>query len=245
MLAAAGPGGQQSLPPGFREPTDQFWASPWVFDQRGSPLRALHNAMRQTFGGPFEIRLDDGSRGTLRVESRPCVPGDDCEPVDCGCPLDYESYWVEVVDARGERAARMHLWAAYGVFDVVPVDLVGGPGDELIIVRIPAHASPPVGHDLKIWQLGRTKPVDLLEPVPVAGLFDTQPIGCAQWRMRLVVDLASAKPRAVSLRSEFAARPRPGGTTICRLIDDAVARHASLQRGHVLRFERGRYRPAQ
>lgn len=39
----------------------------------------------------------------------------------------------------------MHLWAAYGMFDIVPVNLVDGPGDELVIVRVPLHESPPIG----------------------------------------------------------------------------------------------------
>jgi hypothetical protein len=32
----------------------------------------------------------------------------------------------------------------------VPVDLVDGPGEELIVVRIPAHSSPRADLDLKI-----------------------------------------------------------------------------------------------
>jgi hypothetical protein len=234
---------KQTVLEGFRGLTGEFWAPPWVFDQRGSPVRALHNAAGQTRSGPLQIQLDDGSRGTLRVESKPCADGDDCEPFDCGCPLKEESYWIEIVNARGERVSRLHLWAAHGIFDIVPVDLVDGPGEELIIIRIPAHASPPAGHDVKIWKLGQAKPVELLEPIAVAGLFETELIGCARWRTNLVVDLASAKPRAVALRADFAARaPEGRGTAACRLNAQEVERQTSLKRGDVLRFEGGRLR---
>ena len=54
-------------------------------------------------------------------------------------------------------------------FDLVPIDLVDGSGDELVIVRIPGHASPPLGIELRIWKLGATFPVDLVEPLRVAG----------------------------------------------------------------------------
>ena len=245
ILAATGGGrAQRPLPPGFDMLTDAFWGTPWVFDAAAMALPAAHYAIGRTTTSPLSIRLDDDTRGTLRAESRPCAPGDDCEPFDCGCPLDDESFWVEVVDGRGESVARMHLWAAYGIFDIVPVDLVGGPGDELVIVRIPAHASPPVGHDLKIWSLGRTKPVDLVERIKVAGLFDTQPIGCARWRMRLVIDVTAVKPRNVSFESRFAARRGTAASSAaCWLPDTELTRHASLKRGYMLRFDQGRYRP--
>ena len=73
------------------------------------------------------IRLDDGSLGTRRVETRPCGAGEDCGPYDCGCPVEHDSYWIEITGADGRVVSRMHLWAAYGAFQVVPVDIVDGP----------------------------------------------------------------------------------------------------------------------
>src|SRR6185503_3067040 len=105
----------------------------------------------------------------------------------------------EVTDGRGGLVARMHLWAAYGKFQIVPIDLVDGPGDELLIVRVPAHASPPVGYDLKIWKIGQTKPVELGGSERVANLLITFPIGCARWRTFLSIDSTEAKPRSIAL----------------------------------------------
>jgi hypothetical protein len=78
-------------------------------------LPALHNTMGALTNRPLPIRLDDGTTGTVRVESRPCTAADDCEPFDCGCPLPYESYWIDVDDSVGRTVAHLHLWAVYGV----------------------------------------------------------------------------------------------------------------------------------
>lgn len=240
FLPATGMGVRQRLPNGFRDLTDKFWASPWVFDTRGVALRRLHNSMGQIRNGPMPIRLDDGSDGALRVQAKECEPGEDCEPFDCGCTGRNESFWIEVVDREDNVVARMHLWAAYGEFDIVPVDLIEGPGDELMITRIPAHSAPPYGFDLKIWKIGRTKPVALIEDHQVAGVFATDSIGCARWRTNLFVNENAPKPRAVALRGEFAADLTEPGT--CWLDKRETTRHAALEQGHTLRFENGQYR---
>ena len=98
-------------------------------------------------------------------------------PFDCGCPLEREdSYWIEVADGRGRAVARMHLWAAYGKFQIVRSISIDGPGDELLIVRVPAHSSPPAGYDLKIWKIGETKPVELGGSERVANPLITYPL---------------------------------------------------------------------
>ena len=227
----------QPLPPGFVSLDQSFWDGPWAFAVGGptqGPLPALDNSTGQPANGPIRIRLDDGSGGTLRVESRACAPSEDCEPFDCGCPLEREdSYWIDVADGRGRAVARMHLWAAYGKFQIVPVDLIDGPGDELLIVRVPAHSSPPAGYDLKIWKIGRTKPVEIGASERVAKLLDSNPIGCARWRTLLSIDPAEAKPRAIALRTEF-------GSTPCCRIETEEANLAGMRRGQVLRFDSGR-----
>jgi hypothetical protein len=125
------------------------WEGPWVFSRGGSnpvPFPAIAHRSMELTDGPIPIRLDDGSIGTLRTESRECVPGDDCEPYDCGCTGGaVESVWIEVRNLADQLVTRMHLWASYGDYQIVPVDLVDGPGDELMIFRIPNHASPPIG----------------------------------------------------------------------------------------------------
>jgi len=200
-------------------------------------LPALDNSSGQLANGPVRIRLDDGTDGALRVESRPCGPSDDCAPFDCGCPLERDSYWIAVSDARGRSVARLHLWAAYGKFQIVPVDLIDGVGDELLIVRVPNHSSPPIGYDLKIWKLGPAKPIELGGSERVANLLGTRPIGCARWRTFLSIDRTEAKPRSITLRTDF------GSTPCCRIAAEEADLVAGLRRSHVLRFdaERGKY----
>jgi len=50
------------------------------------------------------------------------------------------------------------------------------PGDELLIVRLPADSSPPAGYDLQNWRTGQAKPVELGGGERVAELFDSNPI---------------------------------------------------------------------
>ena len=232
------PGAEQTTA-GFAELTDAFWTQPWVVDQRGSPLSSLRHT-RPFSGEQIAIRLDDGRRGRLRVSVGPCATPAECEPFDCGCPLKDESYWIEIINADGVRIARQHLWAAYGDFDIMPVDLVDGPGDELIIVRVPGHSSPPAGHDMKIWQLRPSKVIDLVVPTAVAGLLESRPMGCARWRAQLIVDSAAQKPRALMQRVEFAMPfSSRADAPACGLTAAGKERHAALSRSAALSYGRG------
>jgi hypothetical protein len=243
VLLLALPIGQpaaEQTPAGFAELTDVFWTQPWLVDQRGSPVSSLRHTMHPSSGEQIAIRLDDGRRGTLRVSAGSCATPAECEPFDCGCPLKDESYWVEIMDAEGVQIARQHLWAAYGDFDIMPVDLVDGPGDELIIVRVPGHSSPPAGHDLKIWQLRANKVIDLVGATAVAGLLESRPMGCARWRAQLIVDSAAPKPRALTQRAEFA-MPFSSRTDApaCELTADGKERHTALSRSTAPSYRRG------
>jgi hypothetical protein len=142
-----------------------------------------------------------------------------------------------VDDSLGRTVAHLHLWAAYGVFDIVAVDLVDDPGDELMIIRVPAHASPRVGPELKIWKLAPTNPVDLLDRLAVAGWLGTKKgaVSCAGWRTSLSVNPMGAKPRSIALLGEFAGID-------CDLNKQGSDRVATLKRGQVLHFQRGKYR---
>ena len=132
--------------------------------------------------------------GTLRTEARECLESEDCSPYDCGCTGgELESVWVIVEDARHRTVARMHLWASYADYQIVPVDLIDGPGDELLIFRIPNHASPPIGFDVKIWKVGRRKAVELGSPERVAAHMPTYPFSCALYRTFFTVDMASGQ----------------------------------------------------
>ena len=125
------------VPPGFRVLDDTFWEGPWVFpsvNRSRITLPRLHNSFDGGELGPVSFRLDDGSIGTLRVESEKCNGPSDCAS---------EGFTIAVDDANGRSVARFPFWAAYRNFDVVPVDLIDGIGDELVIIRRPAHSAPP------------------------------------------------------------------------------------------------------
>jgi hypothetical protein len=232
-----------ALPPGFRVLDDTFWEGPWVFSSVGSSpsaLPRLHNSRGERVNGPVPFRLDDGSTGTLRVRSDPSEP--------CGSAADIclaEIFWIDIEDEAGGTVAHWRLSAAYGVFDLVPIDLVDGSGDELVIVRIPGHASPPLGIELRIWKLGATVPVDLVEPLRVAGYLDTveRAVPCVRWRVHLLLDPLVGKPRRISLVGEFAVEVDPSDPTwSCHLNRRGANGAAALRRGENLRFSDGRYR---
>ena len=104
----------------------------------------------------------DNTRGTLQVVAKPCERGDDCNPYDCGCIKPEESFWIEIRRPNGQLLVRQHLWAAYEQFQIFALDITGGIGDELLIARVPGHASPPHGWELKIWNLTRRSPSERL-----------------------------------------------------------------------------------
>ena len=182
-----------------------YWSRPWAFSvtrSRTRPLAYINNRFSDA-SGSLSVVLDDGRRGKLTVEARPCDPDRDCDRLaDCGCFAE-DSYWLDVADRQRRVVARVHLWAAYGVFMVAAVDLVDGPGDELVILRVPNRGSPPVGLDMKISTVHQEEPELLFDSdSKVAGLFWPT---CAGFRTTVSVDLESPKPRDLTLQTEFGA----------------------------------------
>lgn len=237
----------QRIPAGFEKLDDEFWNGPWVYSSGKQPaaIAGLHHAMGKASTGPMPIRLDNGSIGALHVTAGPCT-ADECGPDDCGC-FAADSFWIDVSDSLGRSVARLHLWAAYGHFDVIPVDLIDAPGDELLIIRSPGRAAPPLGPDLKIWTLGSTKPTDLIprksdeDLVFLAGRLRTVEgaIPCASWRTRLSVNLDEPKPRWITRRAEFAAHDWPQS---CHLSEEGKKEMTAVKRHQVLVFADGAYR---
>jgi hypothetical protein len=237
FLAAAllqGDVGQEALrqactaprPTGVAPLDDGYRSRPFVFDaiDPSRPLASLRRMnMREPQVESTTIRLDDGTVGRLRAVSEPCT-GAECQPEDCGCPSATDGFFVEVSGPDGRRIARWHLWAAYGIFQLVPVDLVGGPGDEIIAIRVPAHASPPIGFDIKVWTLTGSTVTELApSDVFVERALATFPFACARWKDTLVVDGRSAKPRAIELR------PAIGMSECCQVINPRDFGDADLQ----------------
>src|SRR5688572_11096254 len=136
-----------------RQDEPRFGRGPWIFLQRGdgAAVPAL-TLWGDWAGGIGQMRLDDGRIGNVSVKHATCKPPERCEPIDCGC-LATDRYRVTVSDPFGAIVASTDVWAAYGDFHIVPFDLVDGPGDELLIVRVLGRSAPPKGHDLKILQI--------------------------------------------------------------------------------------------
>ena len=212
------------------------WDRPWALARTPTGISALP-VFDHGWGktpAPLSIGLDDGTRGTLSVVQRRCAKGEDCSPYDCGCTGGNESYWIEVHRRDGRLVGRKHLWAAYDRFQIVAVDLIDGPGHELLIARIPAHASPPIGWDLKIWRVAPQmtevgEMTHLNRPLPSATF------SCAWWMARLTVDSTAPKPRAFSVNAEF-------GRTDCCKLTAAETLVAELRRPHTLQFDVTRQR---
>ena len=114
------------IPAGFQRLDNSFWEGPWVFTSRKAdePVLRWHNddLRRRTAKQPIPFHLEDGTIGTLRVYAAPCLKTADCGSPrdDCGC-FDGESYWIDVLHSSGRVVAHLHLWAAYGVFDLCPL----------------------------------------------------------------------------------------------------------------------------
>lgn len=225
-------------PSGFRAfaTRDGVWDRPWAFSRtKGqlATLRRFHHSGSKPLG-PTPIQLDDGTRGTLRVIARRCGRDEDCSPYDCGCTIADESFWIEVRRANGDLVLRKHLWAAYERFEIVAADLLGGRGDELLIVRIPAHASPPIGWDLKIWNLA--SPGSEIGTMHASAWFGgAVPYSCAWWMATAIIDTDAPKPRPIHLEVDFAA------ADCCRLNAATVEDVAGMRRPHALRYD-GRMR---
>jgi hypothetical protein len=206
------------------------WDKPWALARTPTGTSALRifDHGREKSPSPLPVQLDDGTRGTLSVVQRQCQKGEDCSPYDCGCIGRNESYWIEIHHRDGRLVGRKHLWAAYDRFQIVAVDLIDGPGDELLIARIHAHASPPTGWDLKIWRVAPQMTevggmTHLNQPLP------SVTFSCAWWMARLTVDSTTSKPRTLSVNAEF------GRQDCCKLIA-AEKLIADLRRPHTLRF---------
>jgi hypothetical protein len=198
------------------------WTRPWVDtrEAQNATLPALkHGSPGSDQMGPIPVRLDDGSIAAMTVAPGPCGPQDAClgPREDCGC-FETDSFWIRIATSGGSEIKRLHFWAAYGVFVVVPVDLVDGAGDELLIFRMRGRGAPPLGHDIKIWSIDQAMkipavgvPRELASSERVSGWLPiqrtTRATPCVRWKMTFTVDRSIAKPLPVGLHLEFGATP--------------------------------------
>ena len=224
--------------------SDSIWKGSWVFETRGTQRSAI-GALDNTQGshqsvGPISIHLEDGTIGSISAIAGSCGPQDFCSGSrdDCGCFED-DSYWILISDANDRQIKRLHLWAAYGLFQIVPVDITGGPGDELLIFRVPAHSAPPIGYDIKIWQIDREMPLELANNEHVAGHLPAvaMAVSCSFWRTLFFVNPDTAKPHPLSLQIDVTVSPD------CPASETALIKVDRLQPGELLRFDsiKGKY----
>lgn len=221
-------------PAGFGELDEVVWSAPWVHaaGPPHKPLPSMHFD-GHTLSGSNTVKLDDGRSGTLKVDARPCAPPEPCAAQDCGC-FAHDSFWISVLDPTGRVVASRHLWAAYGFFDTVAVDLIDGPGDELFVIRSPGRGAPPIGRDLKILSVSSERQIllsDGAEPVWLAQNIGSTPVACARWRSRLEVDLTESKPRVLTLITNVGAAP------CCRVFDEEQRSLPIVRARRVLRFD--------
>lgn len=211
----------------------RFGTGPWIFTQRaGASTAAATSRYNGRLSTPLSVRLDDGTVATVSVTPAPCGAGETCDSADCGC--HNADRFLLTVARPDQEIARTHLWAAYGTFDVVANDLVGGMGDELLIVRALGRSAPPNGLDLKILQIQETRLIELLDSEQVAGNLGGTPMVCGQWRSRVTIDADGSKPRGLSIVNDVIV------PTSCTLYNprDAVTRRAEVRQ---LGFAAGRY----
>src|SRR6185436_15253147 len=195
---------QSRIPSGFRATDDiaAFWDPPWVQARIGGG--SFRPIALQIGLGTYEpsgywsrpIRLDNGTTGTLRVS------------LYSSLPRDWEHARIQLRNPDDTIRTEFEMYPAYGQLNIVPIDLVGGPGDELIVVAIKTHASPPVGHHLTVWRISTPMPELISERFEVSNLFFSDLIGCARWKSMATVDLDATKPRSIVLQAQFAASTR-------------------------------------
>jgi hypothetical protein len=192
---------------GFVDRDDVSWSGPWVFQTvagKQSPLpwvgeRPADRSVRPK-SEMARIQFDDGRTGGLRVEAGECKPSEACAPADWSSYSPPEdSQWLIATDTTGRVVFREHFWAPYGLVEVLPVDLIDGPGDEVLVIRTWAHSSPSVGFALVVWKVGAGRAIDLSAKVLVGAWIG----GRSNWRADLTVDLTQQKPRTIELRRTF------------------------------------------
>ena len=194
---------QSRIPPGFKAVDDlaAFWDPPWVYYQSGvenaipvPTLRLRGLSERKPTGyWSVPVRFDDGTTGTFRVAPYSSLPKD----------IDHAR--IQVRSPSDRVVSETDWYAAYGQLSITPIDLLGGPGDELIIVEIKTHASPPTGHSMAVWTISTPTPTLISQPLDVANLFASEQIGCARWKSVALVDMTTPKPRSLLLQPHFAA----------------------------------------
>ena len=215
----------------------------WVWSQSPravTPLPAIDGQDFQPPTPPLDFHFDDGSVGRVAVERRACESSDGCAPGDCG---NDDNALIQVKNSAGQRVATWLRCAAYGNFSLVPVDLIDGPGDELIFLYRYGRSSPPRGVDLTMWSLRSSQPESISDTIRVADYVSTAcgAVACVWWQMRLVVGENSRRPRRITLRAAF----EPFNGSMANL--DRLGRReaAALGATPVLVYRDGRYRVEQ
>ena len=218
-----------------QESEPRFGRGPWIFLESGAEHQPAPATQFDGVGTKTaSIRLDDGRSGVVAVASAPCSAGERCAPADCGCHAS-DRYQLSVMTSQGTLLAETHIWAAYGLLTVVTADLLGGPGDEVLLVRPLGRSAPPNGLDLKILALSSGSMRDVLASHQITGNLSGTPMVCGQWRSRVVVDARAPKPRALTVRHHVLVPDN------CVL--DEPARAEALRRDPtVLTFTDGQYR---
>jgi hypothetical protein len=217
---------------GFVSKEKAFEEGPWVFDSTGASRRALPHIDHTVYpfdSRPIRIRLDDGSTGTLRAEPRPCE-----DKPDCKFKSD-DVYWMRIMTSTGRELTHFQIVAAYGLFQAVPVDLIGGPGDEIMMFFQGGHAVPPVGYDLHIWTAGAAGVAEIGTLHQASNSLGTMPFSCGYLRRLFSVNRAAAKPRSIRFQVIL------GADAACAVSSEDQIDIDAARRQTLLRFQDGKY----
>jgi hypothetical protein len=106
---------------------------PFMVRTLPKPRSLIQTIKTPTDGVP--IRLDDGSTGQLALKQLDKVikgssPGED--------------YKISIKNSKGTVLGEVNVVACYYSFQLAILDLIGGPGDEIVFISQDFHASRPI-----------------------------------------------------------------------------------------------------
>jgi hypothetical protein len=145
-------------------------------------------------GDPLALRLEDGTLGKVTVED---------VVQDPNVTHFADDYIIRVLSSRRETLAAIPLEASYSIFQLTVADIVGGPGEEILVVSQQGRGSTVLYRILQIYSLEGKKVID-------RGHFGiaTFVTNCAFWNEAVIIP-KTGKPMALGLARAFYTKDCP------------------------------------
>jgi len=160
---------------------DTIDKQPFLIRSLPGPRAPVHTITQPTDGIP--IRLDDSSTGQLTVKQLSKV----VKGVNPG-----EDYQLSVKNSEGIVLGQTNVVACYENFQLALLDLLGGPGDELVFISQEYHGSPTFSPILTIYNLD-TRGLVAIGSTQVGSLV----IGCGLYADQAELDLTHKPVRFI------------------------------------------------